>query len=280
MVSKYNYCMKVIFVLISVLATFDCFADKLCDLHQYAELNVGSPIESYSRAAGQKFYSGKYRLSGFGIDGTQTLLYGTAEYYYNENPDGSRAFEGPFKFEQSVRGNSGTASGCFKNDRQIGHWEWTQMLDTDEPMRSYINFNENGVPDGEFYISGWGEHYEGRVSNGYPTYVEYYSNDGYKGVKYIGRFNSNGMPIGKWVYSESGKYSLNRTINMSFNDDGKLIKSGYRDDSTGDWVSVSGPYTKDIFFWVRDAIMNKCYRSSATEIKINGDRAVRVYGGK
>ena len=43
---------------------------------------------------------------------------------------------------------------------------------------------------------------------------------------------------------------------MSFDDFGKLIKSGYRDDRTGDWINATSQYPYELYSYVIDRIKN------------------------
>lgn len=91
--------------------------------------------EPWPNLPGHKTYEGPFEAFGL------FEQYGKAKYQYIQKADGTRAFDGRFKY----RAGDFIATGQFKNDYQTGRWEFT-----DGKKTSVINFNASGAPDGAF----------------------------------------------------------------------------------------------------------------------------------
>lgn len=84
-------------------------------------------------------YDGVYNIKSLGWKD------GHATYTYRPAPDGTRIFEGKFRFED-YKGQ--TAEGNFKNNLQVGEWRFFDDTDTEY----IINFDEFGNPSGKVSV--------------------------------------------------------------------------------------------------------------------------------
>lgn len=104
----------------------------------------------WEQLTNHKTYEGEF--SAFGL----TKEYGKAKYQYIERPDGSRIFDGNFEFKGS---NGFYAKGQFKNDYQVGQWEYSS-----NGRYAVINFDDDGYPNGNFVM-----YKTDSGSTGFPT---------------------------------------------------------------------------------------------------------------
>lgn len=166
-----------------------------------------------------KTYSGEYGNSAYN---------GKATYQYIENVDGTRSFDGPFKYTDDYV----TISGNFKDNKQVG--VWTRK---GKGYETHIPFVD-GVVDGTITLSEL--HYYSKEK---PTMYSFSTQNGhfagpvdayFKFLKAYpspivqGKFDKNGYKTGIWI-EEEGRY---RTIYKFQN--GKLIETNRIDNSTGD----------------------------------------------
>lgn len=234
----------------------ESYEEKLNKKIRTNEVDIKSKIQF---AKNLNKYSGNYSLSGFGFGhNSSAISAGQAVYTYIANNDGSRTFEGSFQF---VAGRK-IAVGFFKNNRQVGLWLWDAPAPNYGIFHCEINFNENGVPDGAFEMTVKNEDTldersicSGTFVNGKLEYLNYkdygniWCNGGYR----------NGHPVGEWkVRDRNGK-----SIIMQFSDDGTLIKGGYRDNRTGDWIDGYSNYPNDLIDEVYSFMKGFFYRSTS-----------------
>lgn len=119
---------------------------------------------------------------------------GKATYQYRKAPNGSRIFEGDFKFIDDE--NHYYAIGKFKNNHQVGRWEWGVR----EEEQIIINFNEYGHPEGAVKYKNC----EFTIKNGVIR-GDVVMRD--NGIEIKGKLNYEGDPIGKWTIRDP-KYPL------------------------------------------------------------------------
>ena len=203
--------------------------DSVCKFKIKATSHIQKRLDSVANIMNNKglsLYRGDYpwKTSHF-------LFKGTAEYYYRESANGERIYEDHFSFRYNNKDNYWNylyISGNFKNDKQVGTWNYTEH-------KGYIitiHFNDDGILDGEFIIkrkvySPYNDsesiitEYSGKFKDSYLYELDCSSCSG--------KFNKNGRPIGKWrIYSSDSPVS-----NIEFNSSGGC--SGYYFDSrTGD----------------------------------------------
>lgn len=213
-------------------------------------------LESITFDNNLKTYNGDFKLKGFGYGENYSAVDGIANYQYKEALDGSRIFEGKFSFSRKAQGPYGTnanAKGYFKNNKQVGLWTWDIPAGTyDDGIHSEIFFNENGLPV-KFDISIGNlnrprrSYFCGTFENGKLKKIFYKDNFL---VKCSGEYNADGKPIGNWSIEEDGQ----ENIIMSFDNNGKLIKSGYRDYRTGDWINATSRYPRELYLDVINMI--------------------------
>lgn len=195
--------------------------------------------EKFNISNNLKTYDGDFELKGFGYGVNNLELNGFAKYQYIEALDGSRIFEGEFKFK--TKDGNATAEGFFKNNKQVGKWVWKTMPQDKyygDRIYSELNFNVEGKLDGKFHIyignnaAPQRSFYYGKFDNGILMELEIKDRASFK-MK--GKYGKNKKPIGVWniKLSEEG-----HTITMTYDEKGNLQKYGYRDESTGDWHEV------------------------------------------
>ena len=220
-----------------------------------------------------KTYTGEFEMTGFAFGPANIVsLVGTANYQYKDAPDGSRIFEGKFSFDQGDTGRKAKAAGFFINDKQVGKWTWDYPIrndayDRDIDFHCEIIFNENGIPDGDFDI------YIGKVSKTNGAYKRSYYSGTFKNGKLVsvrfkdrnliwcqGQYGLNGKPQGTWRMGEEGSHN----ITITYDDYGNVKKSGYRDDSTGDWIVATSDYPNKLYSQVVEMIRwGYCFRSTS-----------------
>ena len=245
-----------------------------------------------------KLYDGEFKISGFEFNGGKTVN-AKAAYYYYDAPDGSRIFDGPFCFysesilnwsvvkrntvfdsesitfediqnifEEKAVSVMCLALGRFSQDKQVGKWIWIEKFShyADDITFCVINFNDNGVPEGDFVIShliksssekqrvyNSPKYYErsyikGTIENSVIVSIDskkgYSLQIGCNGVtdyisRVVGRYNNKGYPIGKWSFTGSDYTDYGAYITVEFDDDGKCIKNQRTDPTTGDIIGLS-----------------------------------------
>ena len=100
--------------------------------------NANGGKNEWEQLPNHKTYKGEF--SAFGV----TKEYGKANYQYIERSDGSRIFDGKFIF---VGNNGFSAKGQFKNDYQVGLWEYNS-----NGREAQIYFDDEGYPNGYFVM--------------------------------------------------------------------------------------------------------------------------------
>ena len=194
-------------------------------------------------------YVGKFSMVGFSSStfGTESKE-GIADYLYRNASGGTRIFEGEFVFND---GKGNFVYGQFKNDKQVGVWEWINRNDEDFD----VTFNDDGVPDGRFHI---GLNIHGIFENG--KLVSYWYNG--KRLWLYGDLK-NGKPTGTWKIR--GKDVPNGEAIVVFDNSGEVINAYTQDVTTGDKYGVSEnicnlPYEMGQRFVRR--IKAQCFRST------------------
>lgn len=208
-------------------------------------------------------YLGEYKIPNiFGINNGYSLK-GVAEYQYYDSDDGSRIFNGNFEFNAHRYEEKYHGSGNFKNDKQVGKWAWSGGGD-----KISMNFNEFGILDGTFEIEyhfkgGLVSTYYGTFANGRLVDIAYYekSRDGRILLYVKGKYH-NGHPIGDWEFSEPNYPGGNHRFTMKYNNYGELIKCGYTNSQTGDWVNWPAYNEEALRFEVRKCLKNYIMRST------------------
>lgn len=218
-------------------------------------------------------YHGEFTMKGFGLGSANIkTLVGTANYQYKDASDGSRIFEGKFSFDQGDKDYKAKAEGYFMADKQVGKWIWNYPIlgdpyDRDIDFHCEILFNENGVPDGEFDIYIGKDHnsngkykrsyYSGTFENGKLVSINFKDNNL---IWCRGQYGLNGKPKGVWHMGEKGSHA----IEITYDEHGNVIKSGYRDNSTGDWIVATSTYPQKLYSEVVEMIRyGYCFRSTS-----------------
>ena len=236
-------------------------------------------------------YNGDFEMIGFGFDGSETVT-GKAQYDYCDAPDGTRIFDGRFMFcndfarlqnwsaykpnmvaedisFEDIEKIFGTrinylALGRFSQDKQVGKWIWIYYTYGVTYPRIYvcvINFNDKGVPEGDFEIYvlyrsveaaitfyNAPEKYKvkylsGTIEDGVIVFIDSKGCDYYSAENYIykvsGHYNKEGYPIGKWSFSGTEYTDFGKYIFVEFDDKGNCIKNYRIDQTTGDHVGLS-----------------------------------------
>lgn len=148
-------------------------------------------------------YTGKFTLPKFSE--------GEASYSYLPSPTGERIFDGPFNFIRDGSSKQYTYRGNFKNNRQVGTWEFASIEDGDTIAYASFQFNDFGILDGTVYygeITGIINNYIRRItfqySNGRVEGPVYFEDIDYSNPQnnIIARGNyQNDEPIGTWEFS-------------------------------------------------------------------------------
>jgi len=227
-------------------------------------------------SAQSKTYTGTYEFS-FHDHSTEI---GQTTYSYNENLDGSRSFQGPFKFKNRRI----SLKGSFNANKQVGKWvykEYTNFYIEKQYFNGFISASYNfidGKIDGPISIqiinskNGQIKAYcNVTVSNNklvgqvkaLPTERMGLYNSVYHSPyhhKLVGSFNNDGSPIGEWIVTDK-----TRRLSETYNDDGSWsIK--YINTSTGDPIleeCVRVPEMANIIIEIVNYFGNKiCFRDS------------------
>lgn len=209
------------------------FKFKISKIAVLAIIGVVLPFSALSQDnVVRKVYSGELNLRDIqnrhkidnGIEEKWNNCEGS--YQYITSADGSRIFDGYFKFR--------TASGCevegeFKQNKQVGLWEY--RYSPSEITR--INFVD-GIPQGEFVVHNPRKvdlRCEGMIQNGkLHSYFIWKLND--YGMTIKGFYNREGKPIDKW-WARINK----KDYTSEYDQNGNIIKKWHRidyDESTGD----------------------------------------------
>ncbi|MBD5217409.1 MAG: hypothetical protein HDS73_02815 [Bacteroidales bacterium] len=229
-----------------------------CNKHYFSLLAVAAfALPAAANDANLKVYSGP-----FIIKHVNEGIKGTAEYTYKDAPDGTRIFQGPFKFkadpeavedilvyffrkdreerDQIIKsGLSLTIEGNFDNDYQVGEWKWSgpwPIYYLDPFYKNQIikfTFSSDGKMEGPAsFIGEDGDSYTFTITDNKPigtfnltTAIENYT------LKGTWR---NGHPIGTWTKSPWSEDAYERTRYIRFSDSGVFIESYSIDDMTGD----------------------------------------------
>lgn len=223
--------------------------EKEKDIYSYSSWISDSKRE-WEQLPNHKTYEGEF--SAFGL----TKEYGKAKYQYIERSDRSRIFDGNFVF---VGNNGFYAKGQFKNDYQVGLWEYKS-----NGREAQINFDNEGYPNGYFVM-----YKTDNGSTGFPTKF------GFKMVRDVcsgklerGRFvemktlTSKGFYV-IYYYDAYGDIRDARVTNSSTIKWEKYRGFYHIDNSTGDKESISvGEGTPDRTGY--DMSLERCLlRSSA-----------------
>ena len=232
----------------------------------------------FSQTSDHKVYKGKYDID------MNNFYTGDCEYEYEQTPSG-RIFDGYFKWksdydDSDVYHRVLRIDGNFKNDIQVGSWEWERILidNRRDVYKRYecfrkLNFNNKGVLDGNFeirdlHIPGTNTSYfdiSGTFKNGKLTSVDF------KSANYRvedAKWTTSGVPYGTWKISQYDKWNGWTHYDMQLDENGKVIKCGYRDSSTGDWIDkyADGPYeSRQLKIKIRDVINSKAYIMRSTK---------------
>lgn len=188
-----------------------------------------------------KTYEGSYKYEwDYNVNHNYT---GKAKYTYIENWDGSRIYEGKFEFVYDLNKTTGypyeldfvKISGQFKDNKMAGHWEFYRKSSDNIVTSITMDFDKNGLLNGEVHYPGV---FDALFSHGILVYVNW--KEDWNGYSTEGEFYDE-RPIGEWtlrtnekLLRELGK-SGERPTTTTYDRSGKFIKSGYRDNSTGDW---------------------------------------------
>lgn len=216
------------------------------------KVNPSRPYnDKISFADNLKTYSGNYKYAwDYNVNHNYP---GKATYTYLENWDGSRTFEGDFSFVYDLKKKEGYSyefdivkiNGQFKNNKQVGHWEFYRKNCDGVVTSITMDFDENGKLNGEVTVP---KTFKALFSHGRLIYVSWwiqqYSNQIGYGSSYSteGKFTDDERPKGEWELRMNGE----KTITTKYDSSGCYIKSGYRDNSTGDWHEKSNHFPEEI----------------------------------
>ena len=132
-------------------------------------------------------------------------------------------------------------NGNFKDNTMIGEWVW-ERINKDSGWKLIVKlvFDNYGKiksfdksefsSDGKLMRQFAGEYNQ-------LVIIRAKCKDFHKGQCDNGEYSSNGSPKGTWIWydMENG----NRKLIVEYDSYGFITKSGYRENSTGDWVNVS-----------------------------------------
>lgn len=156
---------------------------------------------------------------------------GIVKYTYIPRSDGSRIFEGKFEYNREAKSvypyteiEYAKIVGQMKNNKMVGHWEFE--LETEGKLIMSIDFDIDGKLHGEVVRGS----YHALFNHG--TISEVYWHNGV--FQTHGKFDSYGQPVGTWEIKRKNK----PTIIVKYDNVGRRISCGYRNDSTGDWYET------------------------------------------
>lgn len=216
-----------------------------------------NPTRSYNEkisfADNLKTYSGNYKYAwDYNVNHNYQ---GKATYTYLDNWDGSRIFEGNFSFVYDLNKKDGypyeldvvRINGQFKDNKQVGHWEFYRKSSDGDITSISMDFDENGKLNGEVEMP---KIFKAKFSHGRVVYVVWMED--WNGYSTSGFFTDDERPKGERKLSTNtnlqrrlGKSGEKPTI-TKYDSSGCFIKSGYRDDSTGDWHDTHNRFPDEI----------------------------------
>ena len=204
----------------------------------------------------RKTYSGKYSFSGLYFFNNLADFKTNVRYEYIDASDGSRIYDGKFEMKDSTSRENFSINGKFKNNKQVGKWIWlaTSLEKEDKgkiTKKIVLTFDDTGKLNGPFELQYRNhETIVGTFKNGKISTVEkyyyysYYDKDcgGNKIVEVRNaKFNDNLKLVGKdWYFRIKRGNKMDIRFTASYDQSGKLIMCGYRDDSDGEWEDCSG----------------------------------------
>lgn len=170
-----------------------------------------------------------------------SFMKGNAKYQYFSASDGTRIFEGDFSFTNRIDDFEFTGKGKFKEDKMIGEWVWEKTnKKSGWKLIVQLFFDSSG------FLRNFDRSEYGSSGQLLRRYAAEYSSSGiisaeckdYNGGSCkLGSYTSNGIPKGTWIW-----YDLkdkNKEHIVEYDKYGFVLKSGYRNLSTGDWVTMS-----------------------------------------
>lgn len=199
-----------------------------------------------------KTYEGSYKYAwDYNVNHNYT---GKAKYTYIENWDGSRIYEGKFEFVYDLNKTTGypyeldfvKISGQFKDNIMAGHWEFHRKSSDNIVTSITMDFDKNGLLNGEVHYPGV---FDALFSHGILVYANW--KEDWNGYSTEGEFYDE-RPIGEWVLRTNEKLlrklgrSGERPTTTTYDRSGRFIKSGYRDDATGDWHDTHNRFPDEI----------------------------------
>lgn len=212
-------------------------------------------------------YEGVFSMPGFASHGNENRE-GKAVYYYKNATDGTRLYEGVFKFS----GNSGTEfMGKYKNNKQIGKWFWKQSGER-FTINGNLSFNNEGIVNGDYDMTvkdniartDYRYSYEihSTFRDGRLTYINEY--DVTTGIRAIGKYSYyTSDPIGEWTLK--GGDVPNGEAKIVFDTNGNCIEAFYFDKSTGDKYTLARwlrEYPKSRYRDIVMSVRNRCFRDT------------------
>lgn len=220
---------------------------------------VETRIFSHNKEYQGGTYNGSYELG---------VYHGHAEYTYYETPSFNRIYHGKFEFTGEC-----TAKGYFYENKQVGKW----YIYIPDVVEAYIDFGYHGEYDGDFQIETKNDNYSGEFKNGILHYCKYYNNYGTKSGN--GYYDIDGLnPIGEWrVRDPNTSYKHFNDLIISYDNTGRLIKSGNRNNQTGDWENDYSDLPQVIATEVRTIIGNICLRETPAPKYTKTSKTYRLY---
>ena len=219
--------------------------------------------------SGLSHYEGDFSMPGFSYWGNEERG-GKADYFYTNASDGTRIYEGIFKFF----GKSGTEFfGKYKNNKQIGKWFWKQSGER-FAIDGCITFNDRGTVNGDFDMNVEDEivrtnykycyQLHSSFKNGKLVYVDEFNLTSGSRMRAIGKFSSySGNPIGEWTLI--GAEVPNGEAKIVFDDNGNCIQAHYFEKSTGDKYTLARwliEYPKSRYKDIVNTARNRCFRDT------------------
>ena len=223
-----------------------------CNKYYFSLLAVAAfALPAAANDPNLKVYSGPFNIKGF----QRRDITGTAEYTYKEAPDGTRIFQGEFKFtaapdqvnrilewrhhlsrqerdELIENGVSLTAQGCFNNDYQVGEWIWSGPwpIGIDNCYKDQIikyTFSPEGKMEGPAtFIGENGDSYTFSIENNEPRgKFNFKTDDKYSTLEATWQ---NGHLVGEYIFIKKNRhaspsYRFGRITKGKYNDEGQPI---------------------------------------------------------
>lgn len=216
-------------------------------------------IYGYNKEYKGGTYNGSYKLGAY---------QGKAKYTYYETPSFDRIYHGKFEFYGDC-----TAEGYFDDNKQIGKW----YIYIPDVVEAYIDFGYHGDYDGDFQIKTKNDYYSGTFKDGILHYCEYYNKSKTKSAN--GYYDINGLnPIGEWrVRDPNTRYQRFNNLLVTYDNSGKLVKSGNRNNQTGDWETDYSDLPHNIANEVRTLIWNVCLRGTKPPKYTKTNKTYRLF---